>query len=245
MIWRSAEDWLIQWEGPPDPRGFPTQHRDRIVVGLDAAGWEHIVSKHVANRREPWGDLLSPLVRKGVVGGWVAEKEGWVKEAWVRLGQEVRASLARPLVMVYKAKRVGRKKRQVWTLVLPCGATACAREQGSILRLVTCYFPKAAVVEPKRERRWRRVVARLVFRYGVVTEKGVLSPPKERKVYVFLEDESVEMRWEVEFVTLESWGFATELADMPWRGRLEQWPEAAPPSPSTTRRHLRPWDKKD
>ncbi len=237
----SWECWPVRWEGLPNPLSDSETEGEHLVVGVDQQAWEHIISKHIANRREPWGDLLQEIHRE-LVQSWKrgepCEKQA---EALSRLGEQVRHSLERPLVLWYKRKYPGRKRHQVWTLVLPCGATVYLQERGPILRLLTCYFPREAVEEKRRERRWRRVVRMLVYRYGVVSEEGILPPPRQWRTSISRGTENEAIRWDVQFVTLQSWGFATELEGCPWRGRLGDWPAAGSPKRSENRRRLRPW----
>lgn len=236
----SCECWLVCWEGLPNLLRDSDSEGEQLVVGVDQQGWEHIISKHIANRREPWNDLFGEM-RKELVQSWKrgepCEKQA---EALALLGEQIRHSLERPLVLLYKRKYPGRKRCQAWTLVLPCGAVVYLQERGSILRVQTCYFP-SNVVKERRERRWRQVAGMLVYRYGVVSEKGILPPTKEYHKIISRGTENENVHSDVQFVTLQSWGFATELEGCPWRGRLGDWPAAGRPERLENRRRLRPW----
>lgn len=226
-----AEIFPVAWQDLPDPRDPQAPAGKHTEVVLSAEAWEHIVRKHIANRREPWDELLSRPVRKRVVlEHGTAGDEGWqaTQEAVDRLGRQIRHSLERPLVMLYRVGQPG-ARRQVWLLVLPSGATAYVHVGGMRPRLATCYFPAAAVVEIHRERRWERVVATLVGRYGVVSRRQLLPPSEEHTVRIPRQGSATETRGAIVFVTLANWGFAPELPGSPWRGRLSPWEAAGEP----------------
>lgn len=239
---------LAEWDDLPDPRDPQAPEGRRIAVRVDRAVWEHIATKHVANRREPWDELLSPETRRALLEGTTGGEEGRrsVEQALARLEGELRHSLQRPLVMLHRAWQPGRGRRKVWLAVLPCGATAYVHEGGRNAYLVTCYFPRAAVVEKKRERRWSRVVASLVLRYGQWSEdrRRLLAPPEEHRVLI-AHDAANAVRDRIRFVTLAAWGFVPELEGRPWRGRLGEWEAAGlPAKPSPKQRRLRPFNKR-
>lgn len=236
------------WHNLPDPTAPRAPQGGQTVVLVHLKQWKHIVEKHVANRGEPWEEVLSEEARGAALNGSVLTDEAspLVLDSLYRLQRQVTESLRRPLVLLYRSKRPGKTRRRVWLMLLPCGATAYALQKGKKASLVTCYFPRAAVVERRRDRRWSRVLTGLVFRYAKLSQDGrcLLTPDPEHKVTIDSE-ETQETRTRIRFVTPETWGFLAERSSCPWRGRLSEWEAAGPPPQRLERkRRLRPWTKR-
>lgn len=237
----------VAWCDLPDPTDPHAPRGKRTVMLVYLERWQHIVEKHVANRVEPWEEVLSEDARRAALEGCTLTDEAspLVRDSLSRLQRQVTASLQRPLVLLYRSERAGKARWRVWLMLLPCGATAYARQKGKKASLVTCYFPKAAVVERRRDRRWSRVLTTLVYRYAKFSQDGrsLVAPDPEHEVTIRSE-ETQETRTRIQFVTPQTWGFRPELNGCPWRGRLGEW-EAAPPPPERLerKRRLRPWTK--
>ena len=226
----------------------PAPPPDRTDITLSGEAWRHIFTKHIAAGREPWGELLPAETFAALAAADPAEgfQNATVAAAVGVLEWQVRESLARPLALLYEVRRAGMTgghPRRRWCLVLPAGATAyVAARGGNHNFLVTCYFPKASVVETHRERRWRRVVRRLVLRYGTWdVQLGAIRLPDEKTVrHYSAQRPTGELHSAIRFVNPTTWGFCPELAGVPWRGRLAPWPAAEPsepPSRPPPRRH--------
>ena len=222
---------LAVWRDLPDPRDPATGKKVSIIVA-PAAWEEHVVARHVVNRDEPWESVLetgtAETLRKAHATGTAVPSQVR-QQALERLELEIRRTLERPLAMLHEVHRVdpsGKNIPHVWLLLLPCGATAYVHQGGwgqgdGVAYLATCYFPRAAAVEPNRERRWTRVLRDLVVRYGILDACRGLLPPDEQHVVFVVQDGAVrELRSAIRFVTLASWGFRVDLADSPWRGRI-------------------------
>ena len=227
----------VFWRELPDPR-TPAAAGNRTAVIVNRAAWEQHVLRHVIDRRQPFAGLLETAtvetLRTAQAAGTTAPQV--VQQALGQLETEVRRSLGRPLVILYEARDqdlAAGNGRQVWLLVLPCGATAYVHQggegrygQGGFL--ATCYFPRAAVVEPNSERRWICVVRWLVQRYGILDPCQGLLPAHAQHVVRVNENNTVrELRSAIQFVTLATWGFRVDLAGSPWRWRPQPW---VPPS---------------
>ncbi len=230
---------LVVWQDLPDPRD-PAAAGKKVSIVVDPTAWEEHVARHVVNRGEPWDSVLETAtiaaLRKAHAAG-IAVPLQVLQQALERLELEIRRSLERPLAIVHEVRHLGSSSKHVphvWLLLLPCGATAYVRQGGwgqgaGVGYLATCYFPRAATVEPNRERRWARVLRDLVVRYGLLDQRRGLLPPDDQHVVSVVQDGVVrEFRSAIHFVTLESWGFRVELAGSPWRGRLAPWVPAPP-----------------
>lgn len=236
----------VLWRELPDPRDPCAPQGERTEIVLDRRCWEHVLSKHVLPGREPWADVFSAEHLQGLcrVEGARAFTNADVAAAVEALGSEVRAALERPLALLYEVRRLGGSRRppaRGWILVLPSGATAYVHETKNRNRLATCYFPSYALVIANREFRWRRVVARLVLRYGVFdTQRNALLLPTKDTVKLTPRGGPVEqLHSAIQFVTPASWGFRVELEGCPWRGRLSPWSAAEAPGPRP-RHRLKP-----
>ena len=259
---------LAVWRDLPDPRAPAAGVKVSIVV--NAGAWEeHVVGRHIVNRREPWDGALEPataetLRQAHAAGTAVPPQVRRQALEWLEL--EIRRSLERPLAMLYEVHppdSPDERVPHVWLLLLPCGATAYVhqarwrqggwRQGGGGGYLATCYFPRVAAVEPNGERRWTRVLRDLVGRYGILDAcRGLLPPGPQHEVRVMEDGVVREVRSAIQFVNLASWGFRAELTGSPWRGRLAPWTPSSPPAgpprgprPHRTKPRRRIWEDDD
>lgn len=217
-------------------------------VHLSGAAWRHLLTKHVLNDREPWCDVLSAETRDVLAADPDRSfRNAAVAAAVGALEHQVRESLARPLALLFEVRRLGGAggaPGRRWCLVLPAGAIAFVAARGGANNfLVTCYFPKASAVERDRQRRWRRVVRRLVLRYAVWdAQLGAIRLPNDVAILLHpAKGPTEELHSAIRFATPSTWGFCPELDGIPWRGRLASWPAAelseVPSRPTPQRRH--------
>ncbi len=225
----------------------PSPPPERTNVILSRAVWGHILTKHVIDDREPWRDLLPAGTREALAAHPTESLQSAPVAAAVgSLECQVRESLARPLVLLFEVQKPGAsggRGRERWCLVLPAGATAYVAARGGTNNfLVTCYFPRESAVERDRQRRWRRVVRRLVLRYAVWdAQLGAIRLPDAGTVQLHpAKSPARASHSAIRFVTAATWGFCPELTGVPWRGRLTPWSAAEPLEPCswpTPRRH--------
>ncbi len=244
---------LTVWDNLPYPGVSPESKPQPLRIVVDWRVWEHVVDRHVLPGREPWGDVLSGGVVEAIHRAAGREAAGSGEPAATvlrRLEGEVRATLERPMVLQYEvtgSPKPGAFRSERWLLLLPCGALVAIGRARRSFFVATCYFPRAAVVEPRAERRWQRVAVQLVLRYGTIGgSPATLSPPVPQVTFpVPRREPAREWRSNVRFVTPESWGFCPDLTGCPWRGRLGPWPAASAgvetkPTDQARRRRLKP-----
>jgi hypothetical protein len=248
----------------PDPRDAHAPHGARCGVTLyDEALW-HIVEKHVISRGECWDEWLpKQLVRQlhGLAKGQgdadrpaarqpapsmgahghaaqpaAVERAGVLAQLAKQLLEAARECLERPLVLLATraSEKPGPRPVQCWQLVLRCGALMVIEARGERVVVKTCFFPKQVCRVPKSRRRWVHLLSVLVQRHARI-ERGELRPPRATDVR-----RGLRRTWHnIRFVTLESWGFRTDMEGAPWRGRPPAWPgEVQVTAP--TRRRLSP-----
>lgn len=226
----------VCWGDLPDPRDPQAPAGARTQILLDCDCWQHVLSKHVLARREPWRDIFSDELLGRLVG--LVHPPGFadpvVAQAIDRLGRQ---ALERPLALLHEVRRpdrAGKAPSQRWVLVLPSGATALVHESKKRNRLATCYFPSYAAVTRNRARRWLDVVACLVLRYGIFDTRrnALLLPTVDTVIPVPPKGPAKQLHAAIRFVTPTSWGFCPELNGCPWRGRPPDWPAAETWAPS-------------
>ncbi len=228
--------WI--WDDLPDPRDPRTPAGARTSVVLRRRAWRHIFEKHILPREEPWADIFSREVLRQLFQTKCdpTSSEPVLTEAVRRLGDQIRASLERPLVLIFEARGIGEEEKRPlrsWILVLPSGATAYVHEKKERKRLATCFFPSYALVLDNKTARWHRVVQCLVGRYGVFDlEHHAVRLPDANTVKTIRKGKSYqELHSGIRFVTPENWGFCTNVEGAPYRGRLGEWPAADTPGP--------------
>jgi len=221
----------VVWADLPNPE----QPHEHCELWLAQPSWEHIVQKHVYDPREPWGELLSGRTCNHLGGRAPLPGEA-AGELIGRLGQQIRHSLERPLILRIHGQGASGRGR-VWLAVVPCGALACVWTRGNRGFLKTCYFPRRACVERNRAHRWRRVVARLVWRYCRRQEEGrpVLALSSEGEVRPAPGASGATRR--IRFILPSTWGFVEGPSGWYWRGRLGTWEPAETCAERSGRRH--------
>ncbi len=246
-----AEGILAVWEGLPDPTHPAAPAGQTIQITLPESSWTHILDKHIRNQGEPWEDILGQPLRALLCQMPIASIQGTTEEqkALAALEKEIRQSMSRPLVFLYWVRGItaeqtpGAIQYRVWGMVLPSGATAYAHQRGADILLMTCYFPKPSNVEPNRQKRWKKTLKTLLWRYCRVSpdRKSLCYPPETHAVLARPTEEEPHYRCGFRFVTWQMWGFLSGEPGSPWRGRLDDWDAAGPPPTKTPRRHrLRP-----
>ncbi len=236
----SAHAWSRRWTDLADPRDERAPHGARCTVVLYEQACRHIVEKHVAPRREPWGELLSEELVQQLAELWAdgadaARRTAVLERFSDRLFAAVRECLEHPLALLCtrRAGKGGRRQVQIWKLVLRCGALmvieACPRR--AVVK--TCFFPRGVCRVPKSSRRWLGLLRMLVLRYAKLGEKEIVPPSPGTRA-----DRAGKSWDEIQFVTLETWGFCTDIAGTPWRGRPAAWPAEGDDRPR--RRRLLP-----
>jgi len=237
--------FLRLWTDLPDPRDPHTPHGGRTRVILLEDTLRHIVDKHIKNKREPWKDVLTRDQRRALerwANGEVLSEEDHqhFDEAIETLGWQLGQSLRRPMVLLYRRRlKAGGFHREfnAWCLVLPRGPVAFAWETTGGATLKTCYFPVATVVF-NSERRWQKTATMLVRLYGEFRQNGIYPPgPNFSRVREFQGESWVET--DIRFVTLDQWGFSTNIPGSPWRGAFGTW-EGEEVKPRKVQRRLRP-----
>src|SRR5262245_31169476 len=145
-------DVVTRWTGLPDP-GAQNLQGNTCTIVVRSSTWEHVVRKHVANECEPWRDWLTRSIVANLAAGFADCSQ--VALALSQIGKDVKESLQRPLVLVYRTNLHG----HTWLLVLPSGALAVVRSrQQANAVLSTCYFRKVVCRITKSAQRWRRLV---------------------------------------------------------------------------------------
>jgi len=196
----------------------------RVDVVIPKSGWVHTLQKHFLDKREPWNDVFGDAIA-GLREPSPAESV--VNKVLTILREQVEQSLRRPFVLTFEIKsRQGRTMRygqRRTVLVLPCGAQAVLGGGGSKCHWITCYFPRAAVVEKNVARRWIETARKLVSQYVAF---GSFLPPDQETVFLVRSASGTEERWKVRFITPNSWAFEDLNGQMVWRGRFPSWPEA-------------------
>lgn len=232
--------WSCRWNNLPDPSDERAPHGSYRSVELHEWVCRHIVEKHVLRKEEPWTELLEKeLVKRlqKLLEGEVdfAQRAAALDRFSEGLSAAARECLEQPLVLLLTQPAVqsGHQSVQCWQLVLRCGALMVieVRRRATVK---TCFFPRSVCRVPKGSRRWRHLLAALVLRYARM-RNGKIEPPRR--------GEEVRQRsgkaWaEARFVTLESWGFRTDMEGTPWRGRPAAWPAEGDARPSARRRLL-------
>lgn len=204
----------------PDPRDPKAPKGGKCDVVFGEGIIRHIAPDHwsgTGEEAQAWRDWLGDdLVNAGiqmsqrVVGH--PESASVVTGVADAMGDAVQAAFSRPLVLI-KRNQTGMKSKKsgkgglddAWLVVLPNGALVVVRRVKSTFRVVTAYFKKCALVETRPVHRWRSLV-----RFLVAMHRGSSSN---------------------QFVTLDSWGFRTDVKGCPWAGRLGSWGKADVPSP--------------
>ena len=232
-------EYLVEWPDLPDPRDPEAPAGARIAIALHVNAWIHIHEKHIRSSLEPWEEMLSEQVcgqlRQMELAG--SPDTEAARQAWEAIGKEIRQSLERPLALLYGKGKSGRRRGQVWLLVLPGGATAfvCGRKQKGFL--MTCYYPQTACVVTDRSSRWKQVVKMILWRYcpRSADQRSLCLPGPEHSVEV--RSEKADYRYGFRFVTPQTWGFLSAASGSPWRGRLEPWEAAGPATGKRPKRH--------
>jgi hypothetical protein len=236
---------------PPDPRPWQTGWQlpalagnDPLLVAVLEQQLQHFTNRHLAPGVEPWDELFGLHLAGRLAGAWdaetrLADRHAILTEVSDRLGRQAREALSRPLVLdLETCLGSGRFLYRTLCLVLPAGALAVLRQRAGSWALVTAYFPRATVSEPPA-RRWKAAVADLVRRY-CFTPPALVPPEPGRRFEVRASGGPVhEIRRNLRFHVLHTWGFATDLEGNPWRGNLPDWP-AAPAVPPSRPRRLAP-----
>jgi len=201
---------LAVWQDLPDPRDSNAPHGGCISVIVDASAWKHIAIKHVSSRGEPWSDIFWPEMVRAIRFTSLdgenapADCKAIVEEALWILGNYVRESLARPMVVMEKRRR--------WTLVLRCGALAVIADIGKRGLLVTCYIPKKAAVYKNVAERWQRV-ARDIVKSHLGIDPMTMSLASAQRSHA-------------RFVTPATWGLDAGVAGSFWQKKLGDWDQA-------------------
>jgi hypothetical protein len=201
----------LKWQ-VPDPRSWPdraTSQQDKVtLMELHQDAWNRIYAEHILCPTEPWHEILSHSLCDRLYKSPPDEEA--VRQAANEIATAIKAGLERPMAIVFHGSH-----QTGWIIILPAGALACAKapsEQTLPARLITCYFPPLMVVNPNSggSSRWTKLAKRLVWCYGRLSKDRtqLLPPPAPSKV---------------RFVTLETWGFAVDTPNTPWRGRLGSW----------------------
>ncbi|GIW90065.1 MAG: hypothetical protein KatS3mg109_0497 [Pirellulaceae bacterium] len=120
----------------------------------------------------------------------------------------------RPMVLLLQSGH-----RTAWHALTPSGMIGLVQKVGNQIRLVGCRFPNFLTVHYGSAKKWWKIVAKaLLWRYGFIDDQSGQLFAINRKGGIM-----------VYFVTPKTWGFATEIPQMPWRGRLGNWYEEDTP----------------
>jgi hypothetical protein len=222
----TTPSWSSHWADLPDPRDERAPHGGRCTVALFEAVCRHIVEKHVAAPKEPWEELLPkealPPLRRCWQGDNADERSAALQRFSQALGGAARECLEHPLVLLCEMPKGNndRPRCHTWKLVLRCGAlmVIASNPRSSIVK--TCYFPSQVCRVPKGSQRWLKLLRTLLCRHGHLTQRGIVPQAPACQA----EPQPGKPRQRVRFVTLETWGFRTDMEGTPWRGRPTAWP---------------------
>lgn len=215
---------VCKWDNLPDPRDPNAPQGATCSVVLEEQYLAHFVQKHIAKGDGPWVEWLgAELVEQLThwLDGEIELTPELREEICRRLREQLEESLRRPLVLLQTVLNV-----TTWILVVPCGALFILRSKNSKVLMVTTYYPRRLAHWPATKR-WRKVVAKLVWRYANLVEVG--------GCWRLVADEKGPVRW----VRLETWGFDTTAPIPVWSGRLQPWPAAEKLSPPQPNRRIK------
>ncbi len=100
-----------------------------------------------------------------------------------------------------------------WLVVTPAGLLGRVVGSGDRFFAVSCRFPDYLDVFTSSDRPvWKSVANRLVWRFSRID-------PETKQLY----PRRTLGRLTIDFVTPETWGFASEIPGSPWRGRFGNW----------------------
>jgi hypothetical protein len=216
-----------RWKDMPDPRSNRGQAHSTTVIEIHERDWRKVIGKHFSNSKEPWIEILpvkelQSLVSDGGVLGLQGESSSLALDV---IGKQLRASLARPLVIFYTCigKQVQGQGHR-WVLVLPSGAIAIAWVEKPMVRLKTCYFSGSVAVKPK-DTRWKHALRQHVQEYATYDEskKVYVYPDRSKRSEVSDSGSVSEVRYFISFVNAGWWGFASSNPGAIWKYPTWHW----------------------
>ena len=212
--------WLVDHQHNGDPPGR---------VRFDPAGIGHILS-HAQRREEPWGEWfgidLAEQIRRLRPGA--AESLSTIEDFALRLEEELRRCLCKPLVMYVYRKAPGRGIRSTdRVLVLYPGIKVVLRQlPDGCFRLTTAMIPRR-IGRTAPENRWSELMFQLIETYAQENEQKLLCLPRDsHAIRRSSEKEGKVVESRPQFVTPSQWGFDEEGI---WREPNLDWPGTEAP----------------
>lgn len=227
---------LAEWENLHDPSADASSGA-LTTIGVSERSWRHFVEKHVCDGSEPWADVFGEETVKKLAAAphgpfTDGPGAGASKAALAILGNEVRRSLSRPLVLIYTSLRERGIDGQRWVMPLPCGAIAIVNVRLTEKKFLTCYFTGAAGVNPIgtpnpafKKRRWKIAVRQLVEEHAVfnTTTRRHTLPEARHRHEKSVKGGQREMCLNVHFVAPEVWGFTGNTPGSEWAVPTWTW----------------------
>ena len=223
----SSQKFSERWNGLPDPRRVSGEKPAICNIVINEGLWAHNDYKHLKDQKQPWWDLLPPLLHSKARAlanrnGAMPDKVHTLHQIAQVLRHQVRECLERPLVLLfdlYRARTMDRKREWLcerWLLVLPGGALFRVKRNNVGHFAESCFFP-GGIRQPQT--RWLDLVEELVLAFGKMKEGQRLTrnmeevlPPGHGRHGI----RSGEAGQCFRFVVAESWGFGDNAHPGPW-----------------------------
>ncbi len=196
------------WQGLRDPR---SDCGKAGAVTMPRSSWQHTAERHICRSVEPWdevfpAEIVTALQRFG------RNQETLSCEQWEiasnLLGEQVRQSLDRPLVILYLQRQFYQDEpyAERWLLLLPCGGLMAIRSVQHGGSVLTCFFMEQSGRGHQLDNRWKYALFFLRNKYSEQDPKtGRRHPPHPAYAVPIPRRLADEDRAEICFVTEHEW----------------------------------------